>query len=170
LRSLSQPVVPHRSIPSIPFHLQGVHYTETLRAAGPVTRPPGTTSLSASLHSLNAVPRVGGEEGEDVEGGNSASPPWSYVFLSPVWPSVSKGATHAPGPDLSPALIAASLADRPPAVPVIALGGLTPATARLVSDLGFAGAAALGSVWGDPDPPSAWAAFVAGLEEGQGAP
>ena len=145
------------------FH-QGVHFTETLRAAaGPtITLPPGTTSLSASLHSLADVPRVSDAKGE----GKPIPPLWSYVFLAPVWPSVSKGATHAPGPDLSPELIAASFAESPPAVPIVALGGLTPANAGFVRSLGFSGAAALGSVWGDPDPAGAWAAFVEGLEDG----
>jgi len=123
------------------------------------------TSLSASLHSLDAVPRLG-ETGRE---GDASPPPYSYVFLSPIWPSVSKGAAHAPGPDLSLDLVAAEFAVRPPALPVVALGGLTPDTARLVSGLGFSGGAALGAVWDAPNPAAAWAAFVAGLDAGEAA-
>ncbi len=98
-------------------------------------------------------------------GGGDLTFPWAYAFLSPVWPSVSK-AGHAPGPDLGPALIAASFAAHPPAVPVVALGGLTPDSARAVRGLGCAGGAAIGCVWGAADPVAAWGAFVEGLDAG----
>ena len=109
------------------------------------------------------MPRVGG--GSD---GDRAFP-WSYAFLSPVWPSVSKPG-HAPGPDLSPAAVAASFGASPPALPVVVLGGLTPARAAHVRGLGCAGGAAIGCVWEAADPVAAWGAFVAGLDAGAGTP
>lgn len=115
--------------------------------------------MSASLHSLEDVPRAGGE--------TSISFPWTYAFLSPVWPSVSKGGDHAPGPDLSRDRIAASLGAYPPSVPVVALGGLTPDRARQVKALGCSGGAAIGCVWGAADPVAAWGAFVEGLDDGR---
>lgn len=141
---------PHATHPQ-----QGAHYTEALRAARPAsTRPvPGCTA-SASLHSLADVPRVGGENEDE----------WDYVFLSPVWPSVSKPG-HA-GTLPPPPAIAADLAARPPAVPVLALGGLTPVTARDVASLGCAGAAVLGCVWEAADPLAVWAEVVAALDAG----
>ena len=42
--------------------------------------------------------------------------------------------------------------------PVLALGGVTPARLAEVAELGFAGAALLGGVWGAPDPVEAWLA------------
>jgi thiamine-phosphate pyrophosphorylase len=143
---------------------QGIHYTETLRAAGPVIAPlPGCT-ISASLHALADVPR-----GDGGGGSGDATPAWTYAFLSPVWPSVSKPGHGGPGSGcaLTPPLIAADLAARPPSVPVVALGGLTLATAPEVAGLGCAGGAALGAVWEAPDRQAAWAAIVAGLDAGE---
>lgn len=152
---------------------QGIHYTETLRAASPPTRREvdGPLTLSASLHRLEDVPRLRREGGGEGEGGGEAAVPpaaplpYKYVFLSPVWASVSK-AGYGPGAAFTPASLAADLRARPPAVPVIALGGLTPATARQVRGLGCAGAAVLGCVWEAPDPAAGWAAFVGGLDAG----
>jgi hypothetical protein len=156
------PVSIHLSIPNLSRKTQGAHYTETLRSAhrpGTPTRPyPGCTA-SASLHALADVPRRAGGGGC-----GTAAADWDYCFLSPVWPSVSKPG-HAGGLP-PPQAIAADLAASPPAVPVLALGGLTPATARRVAGLGCAGAAVIGSVWEAGDRVAAWAAFVSGLDAG----
>lgn len=62
----------------------------------------------------------------------------AYVFLSPVFPSISKPGymsgrdlTRLPGGDC----------------PVIALGGIDKATISALSDKGFAGVALLGAIW-----------------------
>lgn len=124
-----------------PTHLptQGVHFTETLRAAGPPARRPGLTA-SASLHTL-----------ADVEE-ETAGSAYDYVFLSPVFDSISKAGHTAAG--FPPAALASTLATA--AIPVLALGGVSSTTAAEAAGLGFAGAALLGSVWrGDGDDPAA---------------
>ena len=94
---------------------------------------PGLTS-SASLHSLEDVARV-----------DAAC--FDYVFLSPIFDSISKAA-H-PAASFDSAALAATLAAC--SVPVLALGGVAPATAARARALGFRGAALLGCVWeGEP--------------------
>jgi len=41
---------------------------------------------------------------------------------------------------------------------VLALGGVTPDKFEKLAELGFSGAALLGSIWGAPDPAVAWEA------------
>src|SRR5688572_3773271 len=50
---------------------------------------------------------------------------------------------------------------RPAGVPVIAIGGVTPARVAQVAASGAYGVAVLGGVWRTPDPPAAAAAYVA---------
>ena len=118
---------------------QGVHYTERLRQAGAPPPAPGLTA-SASLHTLAAIPPAG--------------PPclYSYAFLSPIFDSISKQGYVAAfdAADLAAALGAPRECD------LIALGGVTPATARAALGLGFDGVAVLGAVWEAADPVAAW--------------
>lgn len=91
-------------------------------------------TASASLHSLADVAAASG----DV---------YDYVLLSPVFDSISKQGYGAAG--FPRAQLTATLASCP--VPVLALGGVSSSTAAAAADLGFAGAALLGSVWGVGD-------------------
>jgi len=69
-----------------------------------------------------------------------------YVFLGPIWET----ATHPERPPLGPAVIGAA----PPAA-VIAIGGVTPATAPIAARAGAVGVAAIRSLWDAPDPAAA---------------
>jgi thiamine-phosphate pyrophosphorylase len=74
------------------------------------------------------------------------------VFLSPVFPSISK-----PGyqPTIGHAAIAERLARRTAAerkTEVIALGGITPSNATCCAELGFDGVALLGALWQAAEP------------------
>lgn len=143
--------------PSAPFfwnlhRSQGLHFTEAARAAAPPARAPGLTA-SASLHTLADVAAVDGSL-------------YDYVFLSPVFDSISKaGVAAAPFPRDA---LAAALARAAP-VPVLALGGVDGANAAAVAAAGFGGAALLGCVWADGGDGGvdALRAVVAGLEAGR---
>jgi thiamine-phosphate pyrophosphorylase len=126
------------------YALGGLHLTASQRAAAP-RRPrllPGQI-LSTSFHSMAEI----GQHRRRYD----------YVFLSPIFDSISK-ASYAGSFDL--ALVQSflqKLARRPGYQPqVLALGGITAENINLARQAGFAGAAALGSVWGSTDPVAAW--------------
>ena len=71
---------------------------------------------------------------------------FDYVFLSPVYPSISKlGYT----PSLTPEEITGVLGSRHEC-PIVALGGITPQRIEEVKRAGFDGAAMLGAAWKRP--------------------
>jgi thiamine monophosphate synthase len=109
--------------------------TEAARAAAPPTRTQGLT-LSASLHSLADVPQRVGQENNRC--------PFDYVFLSPIFDSISK--TGYPAASFDEEALVQTLAGA--ACDVVALGGLDARTALSAARTGFAGAALLGCLWG----------------------
>ncbi|CAG9463169.1 unnamed protein product [Pedinophyceae sp. YPF-701] len=72
----------------------------------------------------------------------------TYAFLSPVFDSVSKVGYKSARFDEQE--LRSTLAACPR--PVYALGGVTPDRVPQLADLGFAGAAVIGHVWGSDDP------------------
>lgn len=87
--------------------------------------------LSASCHSLDEVRRA-------------KALGLDYVFLSPIFDSVSKrGYTSA----FTAADVARAAAEGVVDSRVVALGGVTPSNLRDVAAMGFGGAAVLGSLW-----------------------
>ncbi|MGI4736071.1 MAG: thiamine phosphate synthase [Janthinobacterium lividum] len=128
------------------YPVKGIHLTEKARQDATIgrllRRLPGR-SVSASLHSLAAVARHRRR--------------YDYVFLSPVFDSLSK-AGYGSGLDLAKvAAFLPRLAARPGYRPaVLALGGITTQNLPLVQQAGFAGAAALGTIWQSPDPVAAF--------------
>jgi thiamine-phosphate pyrophosphorylase len=130
------------------YRLGGLHLTASQRAA-PLRRPQlllGQT-LSTSFHSLAEISRCRRR--------------YDYVFISPIFDSISKEG-YASNFDL--ALVQSflqKLAARPGYRPqVLALGGIAGQNIGLVQQVGFAGAAVLGSVWGSNDPVAAWRQLV----------
>lgn len=113
----------------------GVHFKERDRALGAAIPPGVQGAVSTSCHSLESV---------------RTSHFFSYVFLSPVFESISKPG-HGPGFAVKE-LVAVQEAPRP----VYALGGIDRKTLRLVREIGFAGAGVMGAVWSAPDPFEAW--------------
>lgn len=112
------------------YPLKGIH----LNSRHP--QPPAgyTGSVSASCHSLEEVER--------------RKPSCDYLFLSPIYDSISKSGYASAYP---PALLAEArergLIDRK----VIALGGVTQERLPRLRALGFGGAALLGDVWMQPE-------------------
>lgn len=79
---------------------------------------------------------------------------YDSVFLSPVFPSISKPG-YAPRADFSSTKISSLLAARSPddrRTSVLALGGITAETALRALALGFDGVATLGAIWQAPAP------------------
>ncbi len=107
--------------------------------------PPGLT-VSCAVHDLPQL--------------NICLGDCDYCLLSPVFDSISKiGHLSAFDPTDLPSALATSRH------PVYALGGVTPQRLAWLREVGFAGAALLGSVWGGEDPVAAFKeALAASLE------
>lgn len=114
------------------FGLRGVH----LNGRNPLPPPGFAGQRSASCHSLEEL------AGRKREG-------FDYLFLSPVFDSLSKRGYRAAFPP--EALAAAREAGMLDGQRVVALGGIRPELLEQVAAWGFGGAAVLGYVWqGDP--------------------
>lgn len=131
---------------ALQYPVRGIHLTEKARQAsttGQLLRQLPGRSVSASFHSLAAVARHRRH--------------YDYVFLSPIFDSLSK-AGYGSGFDLTEvAAFLSRLAARPGYRPaVLALGGVAAQNLGLVQQAGFAGAAVLGTIWQNTDPVAAF--------------
>ena len=120
------------------YKLKGVHFTETIRrklseealiSVIKTLREQGLT-VSFSLHSLEAIEQLPCTA--------------DYVFLSPIFQSISKI-------DYPSAFSVESLThffeNRQSTVPVLALGGVCNDNIETIQTIGFQGYALMGSVW-----------------------
>ena len=120
------------------YKLKGVHFTETIRrklseealiSVIKTLREQGLT-VSFSLHSLEAIEQLPCTA--------------DYVFLSPIFQSISKA-------DYPSAFSVESLThffeNRQSSVPVLALGGVCNDNIEIIQAIGFQGYALMGSVW-----------------------
>ncbi|ALW84806.1 hypothetical protein AUC43_06730 [Hymenobacter sedentarius] len=132
----------HALVPEL--GLGGVHLTAATRAAR-VTRLPlrAGQTLSTSFHTLAEISRHRRR--------------YDYVFLSPIFDSLSKE-QYAAAFDLQEvAAVLRQLPHRATYAPqVVALGGIEAHRLAAVQQAGFAGAAVLGAVWQSPDPVAAF--------------
>ena len=124
------------------FGLMGIHFTESLRIEKSgqipkIRKQHPRIYLSAAFHSFSDI--------------NAWGPFFDYVFLSPIFDSISKKNYKAA---FDPAELEVFLKSTP--VKVMALGGVDEENIKAVRNLGFAGAAVLGAVWNDKDPIGAW--------------
>ena len=120
------------------YNLKGLHFTEArlrkdLHRIETVRKQHPGIHLSASLHHLDDIKEKG--------------PLFDYVFLSPIFDSISK-------PNYKAAFKLGTLYQfmRNTPVTVMALGGVTKDKIKKIKDLGFSGAVVLGSVWYDKSP------------------
>lgn len=124
------------------YNLKGIHLPEGIRTEQPVFAEEWKLQfpeqhLSTSLHDIALLQR----EFQEFE----------YVFLSPVFNSISKSGYKTPfAPDELTRIIPTS----PNAV--IALGGVTTGNMTKVRAMGFVGCAVLGSIWEAEDPVEAF--------------
>lgn len=187
--------------PSTTNKTKGVHFTEAARNAlpggtGRTQRPEREEgrcrrlTLSTSLHSCAeveaeaaAAAAVAARRNNDDSTSSSSSSSYDYVFLSPVFESISKpgygGKTSEASsaqfwleggggdenrssspPSPSPALSAALTSARKSRLGVVALGGVDVPRLGLARGLGFEAVAVLGAVWGSEDPAEAWGEVV----------
>lgn len=105
------------------YPLGGLHLGQRCPAVPPGVHPKG---VSRSLHSVAEL--------AEVQPGK-----YDYVTYSPVYPSISKPGYRPEQP---------GMAAPPCAVPVVALGGVTPHHLKELKTLGYAGAAMSGALWG----------------------
>lgn len=87
--------------------------------------------FSTSAHSLGELNKLGKR--------------YSYMLLSPIFPSISK-----PGYAVQWQLEELKQTVAECDCPIFALGGVTPQKLPMVKELGFAGAAIMGAVWQSP--------------------
>jgi thiamine-phosphate pyrophosphorylase len=122
--------------------LQGVHYTEHTRPPPPLpsaaAAAPGSTT-STSFHSLQQLRTDWG-------------PALSYAFLSPVFDSISKTGYSAARFDRCELLQTLDQCS----FPVVALWGIASDNIQEAKDMGFGGAAVIGSIWQADNPVTAW--------------
>ncbi|SFQ77651.1 thiamine phosphate synthase [Hymenobacter arizonensis] len=123
--------------------LGGVHLTAASRHRGPrPTLQPGQT-LSTSFHTLAEI--------------RQHRRRYDYVFLSPIFDSLSKSDYPAAFTLTEITAALGQLRRRAGYAPqVLALGGVEAARLPAVQQAGFAGAAVLGAVWQSPDPVAAF--------------
>lgn len=93
-------------------------------------------AVSASVHELSELVKVAN---------------YQYVFFSPVFKSISK-VNYIPSFSMSEISSVIPQAG----APTLALGGITPESAKIARQCGFSGVAVLGAVWGANDPVAAY--------------
>jgi len=120
------------------YRLKGIHFTESRRLSDydkiiQIRKDKPHNHLSSSFHNIDDIKKEGNV--------------FDYLFLSPVFDSISKKNYKAAfdQKDLETFL-------RTTELKVIALGGVDAKKIKLVCDLGFFGAAVLGSVWNHSNP------------------
>eukprot|EP00884_Botryococcus_braunii_P002940 jgi/Botrbrau1/12647/Bobra.67_1s0013.1 len=122
---------------SLKYKVKGLHFPERIRPEPPPSRMANQT-ISTSFHRMEEVLELKQHS-------------WDYVFLSPIFNSISKKGYTGAFDEM--ALLEGICKS---AVPVIALGGITKDNLSTVAEYGFEGAAVLGSVWEAPDPEAAF--------------
>jgi thiamine-phosphate pyrophosphorylase len=127
------------------FSLKGAHLTEKSRRRPlPAAYRPKLHTLSASIHSVEELNRLRRK--------------YDYIFLSPVFNSISKKGYESSFTETE--LLAACSGE----AKVIALGGTSPATISRLQKMNFAGAAALGFIWENSEPLLAYRKLVSKIK------
>lgn len=117
--------------------LAGIHWKESKRqSSGKADKRSGI--VSSSFHSLDEI--------------NKEGAPFEYVFLSPVFDSISKTGHTSKFQIESLSSELDELHQQHPSLKVIALGGVTEKNIKSVKFAGFNGAAILGALWQAENP------------------
>ncbi|MBF9222934.1 thiamine phosphate synthase [Hymenobacter ruricola] len=123
--------------------LGGAHLTAASRSAHSLPRLRAGQTISTSFHSLAEIKQHRRR--------------YDYVFLSPIFDSISKKSYGAAFDLGEVAATLQKLRQRPGYRPqVLALGGIESTNLAAAQQAGFAGAAVLGAVWQSPDPVAAF--------------
>ena len=120
------------------YSLKGLHYTEArrLKEFKQIEQQPGT-HFSTSFHHIDDIKKQGHI--------------FDYVFLSPVFDSISKKGYKA-----AFAFERLSAFLKSTQINIMALGGVNEGKIKTIKQLGFYGAALLGAVWQDKHPVDAY--------------
>lgn len=133
------------------YNLKGIHLTERSqrdKATLAYLKKLSGKAVSASFHQLSQVLRHRRR--------------YQYVFLSPIFDSISKKDYQAHLRLDTVKRRLAELQKRKNYVPkVVALGGIEASNVQQVKQAGFAGAALLGAIWQSADPIAAFVAIQA---------
>jgi len=124
---------------SLEFDLKGIHLNEANKER--IGHLNHYKVISGSFHSLPDL--------------RENTFPYQYVFLSPVFDSISKAGYTAQF-DLAQLAAVLSLPATKLLPEVIALGGIHAENLPLIRQTGFAGAAVIGAVWQNQDPVQAF--------------
>jgi thiamine-phosphate pyrophosphorylase len=133
---------------------RGLSTAGARRAAG-ASAAGGAMRVGRSVHSAAEAARAA-REGAD------------HVILGTIFPTPTHPDAAAGGPALIAAARAAVEAERAArgsdaSIPILAVGGITPATLPAALDAGAWGGAALSALWDAPDPAAAVRAFLRAL-------
>lgn len=130
----------------------GIRAVQLGRRSLPV--PEARRVLGGGVH-IGFSAHGAGEAAEAVAAGAD------FVIVGTIYPSAS----HPGDPGAGPAQVSETVAAVGAAVPVIAIGGVTPARVAPIMAVGGHGVAVLGGVWDAPDPIGAVREYLDALEE-----
>ena len=121
------------------FGILGIHLNENNRKL--ISELGDYRIISTSFHSLKDITE------------NSFS--YDYVFLSPIFDSISK-AGYTSNFDLNGLAIDLADLSTKTVPPIVALGGISAKNIQLIQKSGFSGAALLGAIWQSENPVKAF--------------
>ncbi len=119
---------------AVEYGLKGVHFTYKNPYQGSDNFPK-EMHRSASLHSLEEI--------------QNAGPAFQYLFISPVFDSISKVDYKS---NIDKMALKLFLQEEDKTTEIIALGGINSDTVAEAADMGFDGVALLGSIWMSAEP------------------
>ena len=123
------------------FAIKGIHLNEANKKLAPQLN--AETIISASFHSIGHI--------------KENTFPYRYIFLSPIFESISKPGYHSKF-DLKTLVeeLKQLRLEKTNLPGIIALGGITSGNIGSVKETGFDGAALLGSIWQSANPVKAF--------------
>jgi thiazole tautomerase (transcriptional regulator TenI) len=125
----------------------------------------GARSLPvAAVRRMMPGARIGYSAHDAAEVGAAAAAGTDWLLVGTIYPSASHPGGAAGGVALLDAALAA-VQDAGAAVPVLAIGGVTPARVAELSAVGAHGVAVLGGVWHAADPTAAAQAYIVAIEK-----
>lgn len=134
------------------FKLKGIHYTEKSRPE--MLHSVKDCTISTSFHELQQLKKLSNNYQSMID----------YAFLSPVYDSISKRDYQSAQFDILE--LKAVLKSTP--FPIFALGGVEIEKIEELAELGFRGAAVIGSVWNATNPIESMKALLRKCESMEG--
>jgi Thiamine monophosphate synthase len=127
------------------YNLKGIHLTEKARndeSLGLILESLNDKSISTSFHATEELTKSCGN--------------YNYVFLSPIFDSISKYGYKSRFNLNELKLLLSTICQRPHPPQIVALGGIAEQNIHLAKEAGFNGIAVLGTIWQSSNPLSAF--------------